>query len=283
MGKALKPFVVIVFLLSLVALGLQIFIFREKEVFKGRMVKLEENAVLVARNLEFEAFQKDRLKDFTQMDGALGQLAAAAQTKTQVLHETTATLETTRATLAQRETELSNTRAELAQTQQTLQDTRDSLAQREGELRDERANVARLTGDVQRLTAEVDQKNLEIVGLREADQAQKNQIATLVTQNENHRETIRRLRDGQGRSQVANLTSTGTVLLIDSEWRFVVLSIGSESGLRDGVELLVSRGEEFIGRVVVTAVEKNVAVADVVGNIVLRTGDEVMSPVGPPA
>ncbi len=280
MGKALKPFVVIVFLLSLVAVGLEVMIFQKREEFKGRMVKLERTTVEVARHLEIEDFRPDRLQDFEQMDGALRQVATMANDQVERRKREETEHEATRQTLATTQAELSDERAEHARTRNTLQETRETLAQRETELREARTQIASLEGDIRRLNTEIDEKNLEIARLNEEAEAQARelQLAQNAAQTWQRRFEAERDRRLGERARGPAQEVSGSVLLIDPEWRFVILSLGTEHGLAEGVEMLVSRDEEFVGRVRVSAVERNLSVADIVGAINVRTGDEVISP-----
>jgi hypothetical protein len=56
---------------------------------------------------------------------------------------------------------------------------------------------------------------------------------------------------------------TGRVLAYNPGWNFVVLSIGDKAGLKSGVNMVVTRGGAMIGKVRVTTVEPNTAIADV--------------------
>jgi hypothetical protein len=56
---------------------------------------------------------------------------------------------------------------------------------------------------------------------------------------------------------------TGKVLAYNPGWNFVVLNIGDKQGLRNGVQLVVTRGGQMVGKVRVTTVEPSTAIADV--------------------
>ncbi|MGH7940785.1 MAG: hypothetical protein ACREE6_02930 [Limisphaerales bacterium] len=74
-------------------------------------------------------------------------------------------------------------------------------------------------------------------------------------------------------------TLKGTVMAVDPKWNFVVLNIGEEQGvLKDG-EMLVSRDGRLVAKVVVSSVQKNRSIANLVpgwqlGDII--EGDEVI-------
>jgi hypothetical protein len=56
----------------------------------------------------------------------------------------------------------------------------------------------------------------------------------------------------------------GTVMAVDPKWEFVVLNIGEDQGvLRDG-ELLVSRDGKLVAKVIVTSVQKDRSIANLV-------------------
>lgn len=63
---------------------------------------------------------------------------------------------------------------------------------------------------------------------------------------------------------------TGKILAYNPGWNFVVLNIGDRSGLKSGVQLVVTRGGAMIGKVKVTTVEPSTAIADVLPGTLAR-------------
>ena len=63
---------------------------------------------------------------------------------------------------------------------------------------------------------------------------------------------------------------SGRVLAYNPGWNFVVLSIGDKAGLKSGVQMIVTRGNQAIGKVRVTSVEPNTAIADVLPGTMAR-------------
>lgn len=55
----------------------------------------------------------------------------------------------------------------------------------------------------------------------------------------------------------------GKIVAVNKPWSFVVLDIGQEDLLVDGVELTVFRGEKFIGKIRTVSVDAETAVADI--------------------
>jgi hypothetical protein len=72
---------------------------------------------------------------------------------------------------------------------------------------------------------------------------------------------------------------SGKITFVDRTWNFVVLDIGESDGVVPNGELIVYRGRNFLGKVKVTKVDPNDAVAeilpDVKGNI--QIGDAVLN------
>lgn len=73
----------------------------------------------------------------------------------------------------------------------------------------------------------------------------------------------------------------GQVLAVNPAWNFVVLSIGDRQGVVNNAELLLKRGNEFLGKVRVTSVEPSTSIADIVANslpagVSVQPGDSVI-------
>ncbi|HEY1786849.1 MAG TPA: hypothetical protein VGJ73_01775 [Verrucomicrobiae bacterium] len=71
----------------------------------------------------------------------------------------------------------------------------------------------------------------------------------------------------------------GTVMAVDPKWSFVVLNVGEEQGVLPSGELLVSRDGKLVAKVIVSSVQKDRCIANLVpgwqlGDIV--EGDEVI-------
>jgi hypothetical protein len=77
----------------------------------------------------------------------------------------------------------------------------------------------------------------------------------------------------------------GKIMAVDPKWDFVVLNIGDDQGVKENSELLVSRDGKLVAKVIVSKLEKNRSIANLVpgwklGEVI--EGDEV-SPAHPAA
>ena len=74
---------------------------------------------------------------------------------------------------------------------------------------------------------------------------------------------------------------TGTILAVNQAWNFVVLSLGDRQGVVPNAEMLVQRGNQYLGKVRVTSVEPSTSIADILVRTVPRgltvmPGDQVI-------
>lgn len=76
----------------------------------------------------------------------------------------------------------------------------------------------------------------------------------------------------------------GAVVAVDPKWKFVILNIGGNHGVRKNGELAVSRQGKFIARLKVTSVDPGHSIANVIDGRQadeLQEGDEVLAPQDP--
>jgi cell shape-determining protein MreC len=57
---------------------------------------------------------------------------------------------------------------------------------------------------------------------------------------------------------------TGKIVAVDPKWDFVVLNIGDDQGVKENSELLVSRDGKLVAKVIVSKLEKNRCIANVI-------------------
>ena len=72
---------------------------------------------------------------------------------------------------------------------------------------------------------------------------------------------------------------TGKITVVNSDWNFVVLDIGSESGLVRDAQMLVHRADKLIGKVRISNVQKDMAIAEIMTDweqSPIREGDYVL-------
>jgi hypothetical protein len=72
---------------------------------------------------------------------------------------------------------------------------------------------------------------------------------------------------------------SGKVTFVDRTWNFVVLDVGLDAGVVPNGELIVYRGQSFLGKIRVTKVDPNDAVAEIMPDVKgdIQVGDKVLN------
>jgi len=257
MGKALKPLVIVLLVLSIVSLVLGSLLFSQREVLKGRTLKYEEAVQNIAGKLRFDGLNVEALKDYDKMGPVLNTVAVAADNQYEDLQNTKQDLADTREELAATKDELEDTKTELAQARQEINDLEDTVEQKDAELAIANGRITQLEQDKANLQIQIDDLNDQLVSAEEEMRDCQDKVATL--------DKIIKDLEAEIGGVVGTLPPglTGRVLFVNPDWNFVVLDIGSEQGLVSNAELLIQRDEELVGKVRISSVEKNMAVAEI--------------------
>lgn len=202
--------------------------------------------------------------------------------------------------LAKTRTELKKTQGDLAQTQQDLADTKserdkataraEAQSKRADELADKLAKAVSERDDAQNQLAAYkatdltpDQviklnKNLKDATLQiEAINAEKSVLQrTLLATKAQLDKFI-----GEDHEVKLRADLKGKIVDVDPKWDFVVLNIGDEQGAIQDGEMLVSRDGKLVAKVIISRVEKNTSIANIVPG--WKLGDPIEGDVVSPA
>jgi hypothetical protein len=88
------------------------------------------------------------------------------------------------------------------------------------------------------------------------------------------------LKDAINRSKTGAMPGvSGKVTFVDRTWNFVVLDVGLSNGVVPNGELIVYRGRTFLGKIRVTKVDPNDAVAEILPDLKgdIQIGDSVLN------
>ncbi len=268
MAKALKAFIVVLLLLSITALVLGIMLFNQREIIKGRTQKLEASVAKVTASLNAgrEPFIKELgvkvdeevLKSYDAMDGELLKLAKLADNRYMELDNTYADLKRTADELATTKNELALTKDELARSQEEVKQLTETVARKDAEIATKDGQIAQLEQDKAGLQVQIDDLNNTIVKLEDEKQDINDKVITLQQQIV---ELEALTGDSIGRPLPRGLS--GKVVLVNKDWNFVVLDLGSDAGLVPNAEMLVHRGDQLIGKVQISGVTRKLAIADI--------------------
>ncbi len=275
MAKLLKPMVVVLLVLSVAALVLGIMLFSEREIIKGRTQTLESNVMDVAGSLRYDEIQREELMDAERMNAALNRLNVHAGLTYQDLQDTRQDLADKREQLNEARTDLRVAREELEQAEQRVAQLQDDVTERTAELARVNQQVNQLEREKDGLQARIDDAEARMAQMEEENLELAERIS----------EQQALIAEYEGELFVDDAAIgtpeglTGRILVVMPEWNFVVLDIGSEQGLSLQTEMLVHREEQLVGRVRVSSVENQLAVAEIMTDWQLdplREGDHVL-------
>lgn len=214
------------------------------------------------------------------------------------LKETKSTLATTKTTLARTEADLKKTQDELTAAKATIEERDKEITKQKSDIEGLNTKLADATKQVEEKTAEVTRLNEDMSKLKEklgsvnpeemvakmnqtqadlekarTELAEAKQVqATLEQQKKeadeklaNTERTVQEYKLGISRAGL-----TGKVLAYNAGWNFVVLSIGDKAGIKANAQLIVTRNSQPIGKVVVTTVEPQTSIADIIPGSVAK-------------
>jgi oligoribonuclease (3'-5' exoribonuclease) len=271
MGKALKPLVIVLLLLGIVSLVLGILLFSKREILKERTRLHETGLAQIAEKFHYEQLNVAALKDLTQLQPQIDQMAVAANNMYDDLQNTKADLAATKQKLAETEQLLADTRAELEVAQNQIVQLNATIEQKDAEIAQANGRIDQLEQDKVGLQTQIDDLTTQLATKEDENLELKSTVATL--------EGIidRELGTGKGPTKLVGLT--GRILVVNPNWNFVVLDIGQAEGLVPNTELHVHRADQLVGKVRVSSVEENTAIANIVKDWEqkpVKEGDDVL-------
>jgi uncharacterized coiled-coil DUF342 family protein len=219
----------------------------------------------------------ESIKDYASMDGPLNQLSAEALNTFNTLVQTSNDLVQTRTELASTKEKLTQTETALEQTKQEVETLKTTVAEKETEISSLNTKLTASEAEKTQLKSQIDDLNNQLAKTKEELDDTKDKLATteqdvITLKNELHL--------AKGTTEPLRRGLTGRIMLVNPEWEFCVLNIGSDAGLVPNAEMLVHREDKLIGKVKIGIVKRNMAVADIMGDWLqsgpLQEGDSVV-------
>jgi len=274
MAKALKPLIIILLVLSITALVLGIMLFNQKKMLKTRIVKHQDAVIKVANNLHMEGLDPELMKKAETMDKPLNDVAIFAMKQYDDLQYTKQDLEATSNKLVATTIELDTTKTELEGKKQEVVALTEKVDAVNAELAQCNGTVTQLEQDKAGLQTQIEECNNKIVKAEEDMRDCQDEKATLD-------KIIKDMEAELGGDKIRGIPPglSGKILVVNPDWNFVVLDIGSDSGLVQNAEMLVHRGEKLVGKVRISSVQKNLSVAEIIndwGKAPIQEGDCVL-------
>ena len=268
MAKALKVFVVLLLVLSIAALVLGIQLFGKREILKGRTQKLEASVTSLATTLNAAkdpfikeagvTLNSENLSTYENMDTELNRLRVLAENRYGELDNTYADLKRTSDELNVTKDELAQTKDQLERAQQQVVALNETVTQKNAEIARQGDQIGQLEQDKAGLQVQIDDLNTTVAKMEDEQQDLKDKITTL-------EQTVVELEGLTGSGNVKALPKGlhGTVVVVNKDWNFVILDLGSNDGLVPNAEMLVHRGDKLIGKVLISGVTRDLSIADI--------------------
>jgi HAMP domain-containing protein len=309
MSNLLRVSVILLLVLGLVAAVLELGLFKQREELKARnqllgksvatLASYVESATgavsdLAARDIPRLQVSEESLKQFYELD------AAGKPTKTVrlegVLNEIGGKAAIQYSRLNDTRSELTTTRDELGATKTTLKDTEDNLTAAKKEnaekantiaaqtttIDEQKGTITTLEEEKERNTAKIESQTAEIAKLNEtvtereqAIEAQKRHIAK-----QDKELAMYRGRGDGGNTNAPPPGLQGQVLVVNSNWNFVVVDVNPEGQLVPLTDLTVMRESKLVGKLRVSEYlhERKFAIAEIIADMQqmpFATGDYV--------
>jgi predicted RNase H-like nuclease (RuvC/YqgF family) len=289
MAKLLKPLVVLVLLVAIAAACIQFFVlFPQRELIKERTNRLQDgiekvsntlkNAPLLAEdvrngmNFQKKSLLVDDIANIGAVDTQCKRVDSAAQWVIDGWQQTKDELDQTLQDLA-------NTRAELAVTKQNLEDARAEIVQLNQTIADKQREIGELNGQIDMLNEEkaglesqLADKDDEIAKLEGEKASLEDDKAMLEAQLEKCSQSL-------DTSRALPPGTQGQIISLNKDWQFGIIDLGSNQAAVMGAELMVHRGDQFLGKVRIAAVRDDVSIVEFLPGTdfdSIKEGDDVL-------
>lgn len=290
MAKLLKPLVVIVLVLAIVAICIQAFVlFPKRNLIKERTQKLENGIATVVTTLKGEqSLLSDEEK--AQVRFNVNNLKAGTPEELPRLDiELNLANSLARAVL----TGWQNTQIDLENTRQDLENTRAELERTRGELDDARTQIVQLNETIRSKDAELIEKGNVIAGLEDEKASLEMQLAELNDRIGSLEDQVAQLEEENGmlenqlakyeRETAGTITmkpgTTASIVYANADWNFVIIDIGSIAGAQPNAEMIIHRNDNMVGKIRLSAVRDNISIAEVLPESqkeTIKEGDHVL-------
>ena len=289
MAKLLKPLIVIVLLVGIIALVIQAaFLFPKRTLIKERTQKLEGGVETLVRTLKGSLaeetqravpFSGANLKigtkeDLPRLDGELNNASRVANAVLQGWTDTKTDLENTRQDLENTKAELENTKAQLEDARTQIVSLNETIRAKDQELQEKSNLIAGLEEEKSTLTAQV-------TGLNEQIAVFEDQVAQLEESNAMLEAQLEKLDKEMHKDKAGTMPAgtQGKIVYANAEWNFVVIDVGTADGAAGSAEMIVHRGDAMVGKIRLSAVRDNVSIAEVLPEFQkdsVKEGDDVL-------
>jgi DNA repair exonuclease SbcCD ATPase subunit len=271
-----KAFIVLAILGSLATAGGGFFLAQKKSGYAGQLAQVESSmrapGFPVKYVEDFKSNSAEPAASIAKVGEVYDKAVEELNTANTSLTETKSTLSDSQAKVSQLTTEVTSAKKELEEKVAALSTAEEQLKSSSEELAKMKDELGgRVLGDVlaeSRMTKE----KLEVL------ESEKTLIEDTLMQKQAQIEEFKKL-DRLREAKAAPLELSGKVVALNKAWNFVVLDVGEQNQLVEGVDLTVYRGDSLIGKVRTVSVDAETAIADILpewSKSEIQVGDQVL-------
>jgi hypothetical protein len=214
--------------------------------------------------------------NFTVIKGKIDSLTSDRNDQRDQKVKAQTELASTKKTLARTQDQLTETNAQLAIAIIARQKAVDDLVRAQGQVSDLKTQIAQISQDRDNAKDQLEAYTSTGLTAKQVSDLnktlQQTQTALEVANGEKLvlTHTVARLQSQLdlilGKTEYVPLPANlkGVVMAVDPKWNFIVLNVGEDQGVLKAGELLVSRDGKLVAKVVVSSVQKNHCIANII-------------------
>lgn len=271
-----KVFCVVSIICSLAAAGFGFAISQRKSSYATKLVAVEEALkqapAPVQYTADFKLSPDEPAATIVKANGFFAKTKEERDEALKKLSDATSQLSASQAEVQKLTTEVTSAKKDLEAGKIKVVEAEKKLVETEASLK---SLTEKLGGrDIDAILGNLKQNDEQVKVLT----AEKKIIEDSFAQMKKDLERLQELDRLRGESK-APLELSGKVLAINKAWNFVVLDVGKDDKLVEGVDLTVYRGETLIGKIRTVSVENNTAIADILPDWTkteIQVGDKVL-------
>lgn len=226
----------------------------------------------VQYNADFRLNPEEPAATLLRANEALEKTKTELASSQKLLSETQSRLSTSQAEVQKLTTEVTSVRRDLESKSAELKTVSDRLSETESTLKSMNDKLGGRS--LESVLASLNESN-EQVKVLEAEKKVIQDSLAQIQKDLNRLQELDRLRE----QSKAPIELSGRVVAINKQWNFVVLDVGKDDKLVEGVELTVYRGDSLVGKVRSVSVDATTAIADIMPEWTkteIQVGDKVL-------
>lgn len=271
-----KIFIGLAIVGSLVSAGGGFFLASNKSKYAGQLASVENSLRAPGSPVKYNA---DFKTNTAEPAASISRISKVYTDTVDELNTTKSSLEETKSGLTDSQAKVAQLTTEVTSTKKSLEEKTAALSKAETELKNSSEQLASMKDKLGgRDLDNVLTESAQVKEKLQVMESEKKLIEDTLMQRTAQIEDYKKLEDLRKRNE-APLDLSTKVVAMNKAWNFVVLDVGAENQLVEGVDLTVYRGDALIGKVRTVSVDEETAIADILPEWTkaeIQVGDQVL-------